>query len=49
MTTTLKNLLKKLPDVRRKKINNRAKELLAQEMTLPSSDHAALVKYLCIS
>ena len=34
MTTTLKSRLKKLPAVRRKKINKRAKELITQEMTL---------------
>lgn len=34
MTTTLKNRLKKLPAIRRKKISNRAKELIAEEMTL---------------
>lgn len=34
MTTTLKNRLKKLSITRRKKINKRAKELVAQEMTL---------------
>lgn len=34
MTTTLKNRLKKLPATRRKKITKRAKELIAQEMTL---------------
>lgn len=34
MTNTLKNRLKKLPAARRKKISKRAKELIAQEMTL---------------
>ena len=34
MTNTLQNKLKKLPATRRKKINKRAKELIAQEMTL---------------
>src|SRR3990167_11241293 len=34
MTTTLKNRLKTLPATRRKKITKRAKELIAQEMTL---------------
>jgi transcriptional regulator with XRE-family HTH domain len=34
MITTLKNRLKRLPATRRKKINKRAKELIAQEMTL---------------
>lgn len=34
MATTLRNRLKKLPAARRKKINKRAKELIAQEMTL---------------
>jgi transcriptional regulator with XRE-family HTH domain len=34
MTTTLKSRLKKLPVARRKKITRRAKELMAQEMTL---------------
>jgi transcriptional regulator with XRE-family HTH domain len=34
MTTTLKTRLKKLPTARQKKITKRAKELIAQEMTL---------------
>ena len=34
MTTTLKSRLKKLPAARQKKITKRAKELIAQEMTL---------------
>lgn len=34
MTTTLRSKLKKLPAARRKKINKRAKELIAEEMTL---------------
>jgi hypothetical protein len=34
MTITLKNQLKKLPVARLEKINNRAKELIAQELTL---------------
>ena len=34
MTNTLKNRLKKLSFTRRKKIKKRAKELIAQEMTL---------------
>lgn len=33
-TTSLKNKLKKLPAMRQKKINARAKELIAEEMTL---------------
>lgn len=34
MAITLKNKLKKLPAIRRKKISKRAKELIAEEMTL---------------
>lgn len=34
MTTTLRSKLRKLPSARRKKINSRAKELIAEEMTL---------------
>jgi transcriptional regulator with XRE-family HTH domain len=34
MTSTLKSRLNKLPTARRKKISNRAKELIAKEMTL---------------
>ncbi len=34
MTITLKNQLNKLSTTRRKKITKRAKELIAQEMTL---------------
>ncbi|HEX4045963.1 MAG TPA: XRE family transcriptional regulator [Gammaproteobacteria bacterium] len=34
MTYTLKSRLKKLSAIRRKKINTRAKELIAEEMTL---------------
>tara|TARA_R110000868_G_scaffold179832_3_gene420290 strand:- start:848 stop:1174 length:327 start_codon:yes stop_codon:yes gene_type:complete len=34
MTNTLKNKIKKLPATRRNKINKRAKELIAQELTL---------------
>lgn len=34
MTTSLKNILKKLPPERLKKINKRSKELIANEMTL---------------
>jgi len=34
MTTTLRSKLRKLPLVRRKKINSRAKELIVEEMTL---------------
>lgn len=34
MTTTLRTKLKKLSVTRRKKINKRAKELIAEEMTL---------------
>lgn len=34
MTNSLKNKLKKLPAARRKKVTQRAKDLIAQEMTL---------------
>lgn len=34
MTNTLKNRIKKLPAARRNKISKRAKELIAQELTL---------------
>src|SRR5690349_13899008 len=34
MTTTLRDKLKRLPAARRKKINQRVKELVAEEMTL---------------